>query len=114
MQPGTNDRGNKKDGAAQTTVKGRTMSEESKIPFEQVCRWRELLAAASAFIERMHDGKVFSDRLYRRKADALFVAKWLLNRGEPVPRPVVCELLRNDKTHLADHLRLRLEELAQK
>lgn len=114
MHPGTNDRGNKKGAAAQTTVKGRTMSEESKIPFEQVCRWRELLAAASAFIERMHDGKVFSDRLYRRKADALFVAKWLLNRGEPVPRPVVCELLRNDKTHLADHLRLRLEELAQK
>ena len=49
-------------------------------------QWRDLLAAARGFCERMCAAGVIGERTYGRKINALTVAQWALQHHEDIPR----------------------------
>ncbi len=78
--------------------------------FERRSQWRELLAAARGFCDRMRAAGVIGERTYGRKITALTVAAWALQHHEDIPNSVKVEMLTDD-CPLAEHLEIRIGEL---
>ncbi len=90
------------------------MTQAQRRAFETSCAWRDLLAAARGFCERMRAAGVIGERTYGRKINALTVAQWALQHREPIPRSAMVELLREDESHLDVHVELRFQEIIAK
>ena len=67
------------------------MTQAEKKQFERRAGWRDLLAAARGFCERMRVVGVIGDSTYDRKINALIVAVWALQHHEDIPRSALVE-----------------------